>query len=175
MSNSTPDTRSLLDGTGPQRAVLVVTDDSDDPGHAVARAHAAELAARHDVPVILYDRSEETWGDTPHPEGPLDVDHRSLAEREVLRAQMRELAEMGAEVLAWVATLPSISAVETALRSTGADHVIIPATMGRKLLERAITGDSIATALRTVLGRREDLVAVPIDVVSELGDEVERV
>ncbi len=148
----------------PKRGVLVVTNDDDDPGIAAARSFAAELAARAEVPLILYDRSEETWADTEHPDGPLGPDDQRLEGRTHLRQQMNELGRLGADVRGWVATLPSITAVETALGETEADVVVIPEAMDRKLLERAISGDSLGNALREQLehGPHPDVTVVEV-------------
>ncbi len=148
----------------PTAGVLVVTDDQGDPGVAAARAFAAELAARAGVPLVLYDRSEETWADTEHPEGPMPADDPRLEGRAHLRRQMAETAELGADSRGWVATLPSITAVETALADTGADVVVIPQAMDRKLLEKALAGDSMADALRNqlALGPHPDVTVIEV-------------
>lgn len=159
----------------PRRGVLVITDDSDDPGLAAARAYAAELAARAAVSVILYDRSEETWADTPHPEGPLSLGDDQLQGRTELVRQMLEIREMGAEPLAWIATLPSISAVLTAIIDTKADVVAVSESMDRKILERALVGDSVASALRNQLDRHTEAIDACVLEVAADGSHAERV
>lgn len=159
----------------PAGGVLVVTNDGDDPGLAAARAHAGELAARRNVPVVLYDRSEETWTHSQHPDGPMELDDERLQDREHLVTQMRELRELGAHPLGWVSTLPSISAVMTALAATGADLVVVPEVLDRKVLERALVGDSIASALRTQLDRHPDLENVQVVEIAADGSTVDHV
>lgn len=147
--------------------VLVVTTDSDDAGIAAARAAAAELASRCEVPLVLYDRSEETWGDTQHPEGPLAAGDARLEARTHLVSQMSEATRIGAEAVAWVSTLPSISAVQTALSDTGADVVVVPAALDQKLLERALVGDGLTEKLENQLDRNDFVDATVIEVAAD--------
>lgn len=151
----------------PTTAVVVLTDDSDDPSIAAARAVAAELAARNDVPVILYDRSEEKWTHSQHPDGPMTHDDPRLQDRPQLCAQIREAASLGADARGWVATLPSISAVTTALTATGADVVVVAADAPSGFLERALPGDSPTERLVGALENQGTIEATIIEVAAD--------
>ncbi len=145
--------------------VLVLTNDEDDPGMAAGRAAAAEIAARCGVPLTLYDRSQETWGDTQHPEGPLSLDSPGLEEAPHLRSQLRALKD-SFDVLgqAWIATLPSITSLGTALPGIDADVVVVPAAMSRKLFESALPANSLVELVRNYLDGEEHLTASVVEV-----------
>lgn len=142
--SSVKPTNPLPADVRPRSGVLVVTDETDDEALARARAVAAEMAARAEVPLVLYDRSEETWGDTPHPEGPLAVDDPRLEDREHLCEQMLEARQLHADPKAWVATLPTISAIETAIVASGSDVIVVAKEMPPNLFERILSGDTLA-------------------------------
>lgn len=151
----------------PKKGVLVVTDDGDDATMAAARSLAAKMAAPTGATVTLYDRSGETWGDTPHPEGPFPPGSEELRERPHLRIQMEEIRELGAEVQAWLATLPTISSVEVTLSEIGADVIVVAETMPPHLLERVLEGRSIAEIVATQLSRQPHLDAVVVEVLED--------
>jgi hypothetical protein len=144
-----------------------VTDDRDDTGLVAARAVAAELAHRAEVPVILYDRSGETWVDTPHPEGPLPPDDRRLEDRPHLRSQMQAMTERDIEAEAWLSTVPTISGITGALTHTRADVVVVAASAKRKFLERTLDGDSISQAIAIIIDRHADVDASVIEVADD--------
>ncbi|MFN3216265.1 MAG: hypothetical protein ACE367_07210 [Acidimicrobiales bacterium] len=147
--------------------VIVVTDDRDDTGVAAARGVAAELGERADVPVILYDRSAETWVDTPHPEGPLPPGDRRLEDRPHLRAQMQIMTDRDIDALAWLSTVPTIAGITGALTHTRADVVVVAASAKRKFLERTLDGDSISQAIAILIDRHADVDASVIEVADD--------
>ena len=149
------------------RGVIVVTDDDDTPQLAAARVFAAELAVRSGVTLTLYDRSQETWGDSQHPMGPMDRDDERLPPH--LVDQFDGLAHTGADVQAWVPSLPTISAVLTALAGVEADVVVISEAMSRKLLERALTGDSLAASLKVQIDRQPQFDTTILEVQDDGG------
>ncbi len=109
------------------------------------------------MPLTLYDRTEETWTHTPHPEGPLEPGDDQLADRPHLQDQMRAVADLGAEPQAWVATQPTITAVTTALGAVEADVVVIAQDAPPRLLERVLDGESVADKFLQQL-RNQDLL-----------------
>lgn len=157
----------ITDLVRPSKGVVVVVNDSEDAGIDAALGAAAELAAASDVPCIVYDRSEETWADSQHPEGPMPVGDERLAERDRLRKRLDDVAGFGAEALAWVPSLPTLSAIETALSQTGADVVLVPEDLDRNLLERAVQGDSASGTIVELLGRNPALTATVVDVSAD--------
>lgn len=160
-TETTPiETAAVTSHTG----VLLITNNEQTPDDSYGFTVALSVAATSNVPITLYDRSEETWGDSQHPEGPLAAGDERLADRDVLASQIAWLNDHEVTGQGWVSTLPSISAVLTALSQVGADVVIVPDTIQRKLFERALTGDSLAETLAEQIRRNNDVTATVIDV-----------
>jgi len=147
-----------------ETGVLLINNSEQVPADSHAYRVAVEIAAAKGVPVTLYDRSEETWGDSQHPEGPMRAGDDLLSERPDLLNQITWLNEQGATGQGWVSTLPSISAVLSALAEIGADVVVVPDTLSRKILERALEGGSLAESLAEQVSRNPDVDAVVIGV-----------
>jgi len=148
------------------RGVIVITNDQQSPADNGAFKLAADVAARTNVPVTLYDRSEETWGDSQHPEGPLRTGDDLLAGREHLSQQIAWFDDQGVVGQGWVATLPTISAVLTALAQLDADVVVVPERIGRNLFERLLAGGSIAEAISEQIRQNPDVDATVVEVAA---------
>jgi hypothetical protein len=133
------------------RRVLLLTTDDDDPSFAAARQAMADLSRRTGAEVVLYDRSGETWGDTPHPSGPLPADDPLLDDRPHLRRQLEELGDRGVTASAWMSTLPSSSATTTPVLELDIDAVVVPMGMDRSLADRLIPGSDMASTVQHVL------------------------
>jgi hypothetical protein len=123
------------------RVLVVPTKTDESDCLRAARVAVADLDDRSNLQVVLYDRSDETWVDTPHPTGPYTVDdlpegHAELVER------MRDLESLGVSARAWLSTLPSLTDIVTAVQELGADVVLLPdPTCDRRLFDR-LTGES---------------------------------
>jgi hypothetical protein len=134
---------------------LAVATDADDDDLAATRALALGLAIEHDLEVVLYDRSEETWMDHPHPSGPLtraDLggDAAGDGERGHLVTQLTEFEEAGVTATAWVATVPSITEIVDVVRELGVDTIILPTELEHpKLLDR-LKGESPAKVVERI-------------------------
>lgn len=107
------------------RLVLVPTSDRDD-AYGRARSAALAVAAGRDVTVVLYDRSDERWTDTPHPEGPFAPDEIERDRRPHLVDQMAEFTDAGVTVQAWYASVPALSAIISAVQELDADTILVP-------------------------------------------------
>jgi len=143
--------------------IVVVTDESVTTSDPVF-THVAELATASGVTVTLYDRSEETWGDSQHAEGPLQPSDERVQERPHLVEQMAWFTSRDVAVQAWLPSLPSISAILSALGSLGADTVVVSAELGLRLLERALEGDSLAQSIAAQIERQADVEASVFEV-----------
>lgn len=106
------------------RRVIVPTD-ADDHALARARTAALDLARANSFEVMLYDRSHERWTDTPHPAGPLDIDHIGT-DRPHLRIQMQEFLDAGVAVSAFYAQIPALTELLDAVQVSEVDAVICP-------------------------------------------------
>jgi hypothetical protein len=109
--------------------VPTTEDDSDNSAYPRARRAALELARRGTVRVVLYDRSDERWTDTPNPEGPFAIDEIERDRRPHLVDQMRDFAEAGIDVRAWYASVPALTRVLAAVQTLGADAVLVPESL----------------------------------------------
>jgi hypothetical protein len=120
---------------------MIVPTDDRDAALAHARAAALELAARFDVELVLYDRSGERWTDTPHPKGPLRLLELDSDEHPHLVAQLRECEAAGVDAVAYLATLPALTAMIDALQDMEIDCVVLPRDLEHpKLMDRLQLG-----------------------------------
>lgn len=132
------------------RRVVVPTDETGD-GLALARRAATELAAEHGWELVLYDRSHERWIDTPHPSGPFAREQLDPDERSHLARQMAEIETAGVPVTAWLATVPSLTAMIDVIREVDVDGVLVPAELDdAKLMDRLLPGGRPADVVERV-------------------------
>lgn len=157
-----------------QTAVLVLTDDGDDATSGPALAYASRVAQAASVPVILYDRSGETWFDSQHWIGPLEASASEVTERPHLVAQIDEVRRLGAQALAWLPSMPSLSGVVTAVQETGADVLVVAASMDQRLADKVGAGtdlaESAAAQFRALPDCRPMVVCVAEDGSAQLVD-----
>lgn len=133
--------------TGPESAasgVIVIVHEMPGDAEPAALAHAADLARRGEVPLTIYDRSDESWVDTPIPEGPFGLDHACAQEHERLRSLMERAESLGVEVRGWLSSLPSISGITTAVSATDADVVVVASDLGGRVTDMVSGGRDFA-------------------------------
>lgn len=124
---------------------VVVPTDATDANLARARHAALRLARSHGFDVVLYDRSDERWTDTPHPSGPLTVDAVDGDKHAHLVRQMRDFEAAGVTVSAWLASVPALTAMLDVIQELHLDGVILPDGLGKpKLMDRITGGSDIA-------------------------------
>lgn len=135
----------------PELSRVVVPTDRDDGELAKVREAAAHLATEHGWEIVLYDRSHETWMDHPHPRGPVTADELDGDEWEHLRTQLRDLEAAGVTATAWLATVPSITAMIDVMQELEIDGVLMPENLERpKLADRLLgRGDAAETVEQT--------------------------
>ena len=146
------------------RTLVVPTDLSDVDCVELARRAAAEAASGRSMSIVLYDRSGETWMDTPHPSGPhraadLDERHRHLVD------QLRELDDAGIDASAWISTVPALTDIITAVQQVPADAVLLPSqacdrTLVDRLTGRGDTNDDVAATIDRQIDRRVTVFSV---------------
>lgn len=148
---------------------LAVATDTDDETLAATRTVAASLAAEYDVSVVLYDRSEETWMDHPHPSGVCDRADLADRDRQHLADQMTEFDEAGVEVTAWIATVPSITEIVDVVLQAGAEVILLPdKTDHPKLLDR-LKADSPSDVVERIISQNLD---APVPVLVDDGSTI---
>jgi hypothetical protein len=133
-------------------SLLVVPTAPDDESYDRARAAAVHLASTASCAVILHDRSDERWTDTPHPEGPYTVDEIDAGERGHLIDQMAPFLDAGIDVKAWYASVPAITALLTPVQTLGADGILVPESIDNpKMMDRLQAGDDAGEKVGRVL------------------------
>lgn len=161
-------TEAAHDAMASVRVIVVPTD--DDMSDCLAAANQAATSLDRNITVVLYDRSSETWMDTPHPNGPyraseLGDEHTELA------SQLDEIAGEGVNALAWISTVPALTDILTAVQQVGADAVMLPAEMcDQTLMDRLHGRDSTAADVTTTL---EQNMREPIKVFTVTGDSID--
>lgn len=136
---------------GSVRTLLVPTD-PDDEGYARARRAALELASDTGVAVVLHDRSDERWTETPHAEGPLDLETVADGERDHLPAQMQQFADAGVDVRAWYASVPALTAILEPVQGLDAAAVVVPQRPDKpRVMDRLQPGSDLGEQIGRVL------------------------
>lgn len=122
---------------------VVVPTDADGDGMARARRAATQLASTHGWELVLYDRSNERWTDTPHPAGLVTADEIDRDERGHLARQMDDIEAAGVDVAAWLATVPALTAMIDVFQAADVDGVVVPDQLDSpKMMDRLQTGGS---------------------------------
>lgn len=156
----------------------------------LARAAADTGTAAAGMTIVVYDRSNETWMDTPHASGPYRADELDTDEHgdghDDLIARMREIASADMSVVAWLSTVPSLTEITAALQGTGADAVILPkdgadTSFIDKLTGRRDTSEDVAATIEhqldqaitvfTLSDGRIDLLGRTTEIASRNGDD----
>ena len=148
---------------------LAVATDTDDETLAATRSLAASLAAEYDLAVVLYDRSEETWMDHPHPSGVCDRSDLADRDRQHLADQMVEFDDAGVEVTAWIATVPSITEIIDVVMQAGVDVLLLPNEIGSPTLLDRLKADSPADVVERIVSHNLD---APVPVLVDDGETV---
>jgi hypothetical protein len=132
------------------RRVVVPTDPRDER-LARARQAALQLATEHGWEIVLYDRSHERWTDTPHPSGPVSADELDPDEWEGLARQLRDIEAAGVTATAWLATVPSLTAMIDVLQELDVDGVLLPSHLDQpKVMDRLLEGGNPAGMVERV-------------------------
>jgi hypothetical protein len=147
--------------------VLVVPTDDRDPALERACEAAAQLAAVHDLRLVLYDRSGERWTDTPHPKGPVEAAELG-DDRPHLRRRLDELRAAGVPATAWLATVPALTAMTDVLQEIAVDGMVVPAQLDRpKMMDRLQVGEGPAEMVERVAALQTDRPAPGVLVVDD--------
>jgi hypothetical protein len=158
---------------------VVIATNRDDESLDRVRRLMLQMATRDGFAVVLYDRSNERWTDTPHPKGPLTADQVDADERPHLVEQLREFEAAGVTATAWLATVPALTAMIDVLQEMSVDAIVLPDDFGsRKMMDRLQIGGDPAEMVQRIadlqLERPPVVVVVDGDgvmTVSEFADD----
>lgn len=132
--------------------LIVVPTAPDDDGFTRARHAARRIADASGCTVVLYDRSDERWTDTPDPEGPIELADVDRENRPHLVEQMQEFADAGIDVKAWYASVPAITRVLVAVQHLDADAVVVPESIeSPRVMDRLQAGEDTGEQIGRVL------------------------
>jgi nucleotide-binding universal stress UspA family protein len=116
---------SVADAVRSATVVLVPVDDGNDAARTQARLVAQQLAAVVGARLVLLDRTDTTYADTPRVHE-LDRDHAESIGRAYLVSQIDEASAAGVEVIAFEHSLPGTEAITDAAEETSADLIVVP-------------------------------------------------
>lgn len=123
--------------------VLVPVDDGNDPARERSRQVATSLAALAGARLVLLDRTDTTYADTPR----LSELNRAELEgidRDYLVVQIDAAAEAGVSATAFQHSLPGAEALTDAVKATGADLVVVPVDLDKPGVLDRFRGGSVA-------------------------------
>lgn len=108
--------------------IVVPVDDGSDAAFGLAREAAINLARLGDARLVLLDRADTTYADTPRI-NELTRDEVAAIDRPYLLTQLDDAAAAGVEATAFQHSLPGDEALTDTVNELGADLVVVPATL----------------------------------------------
>lgn len=123
--------------------ILVPVDDGGDEAVGRARRTAVSLAALAGARVVLLDRSDTTYADTPRIFELSRDEVVSIGDRQYLLDAIDEATDAGVSASAFQHSLPGDEAISDAAERSGADLLVVPEHLGTSgLLSRLKGGDA---------------------------------
>ncbi len=118
--------------------ILAIVDGGREPAYGRSWRVALDFARRAGATLMLADRSQETWGDTPHHSGPFTPDEVRSMGRHHLDRYFEEAGAVRVHVMVWIPSLPlPESYYEETLSHNRVDLAVLPDRLERpKLLDR---------------------------------------
>lgn len=118
----TPDVRQVVERA---KVIVVPVDDGGDEALARARRAAIALAQLAEAKLVLLDRSDTTYADTPRI-NELSRDDVVALDRPYLLSGIDEAGAGGVTATAFQHSLPGDEALTDAVNEVGADLVVVP-------------------------------------------------
>jgi hypothetical protein len=128
----------IVDALHDADMILTIVDGGREPAYRRSWAVALDFARRAGATLMLADRSQETWGDTPHHSGPFTPDEVRSMGRHHLDQYLDEAEAAGVLVMVWIPSLPlPESYYEETLSHNRVDLAVLPERLEHpKLLDR---------------------------------------
>ncbi len=142
--------------------VLVPVDDGNDPARERSRRVAVALAAIAGARVVLLDRTDTTYADTPR-EYELDRAECEKIDRPYLVAQIDAAAEAGVSATAFQHSLPGSEALTDAVNATRADLVVVPVELDKPGVLDHFRKGSVADRAHAAAPKGVPVVSVAAD------------
>ena len=144
------------------RVILTLADAKEQPGYHRAQRVALALADLGGTTILLFDRSQETWAETPHHRGPYTNEDAHRLGFEHLYGFLDAAATCGLDVMVWMPSLPLLESYDEAVSEYGVDLSVLPTMIDRpKIIERLVGDCRPAEVAKTLVP------AVPVVEVSE--------
>jgi hypothetical protein len=130
----------IVDALGDANMILAIVDGGREPAYRRSWSVALSFARRTGATLMLADRSQETWGDTPHHSGPFTPDQIRRMGKHHLDEYLEQAEAAGVVVLVWIPSLPlPESYYEETLSHNHVDLAVLPERLEHpKLLDRTI-------------------------------------
>lgn len=141
--------------------ILIPTDNQTPSPYAHVREAAIAIARERKLPVIFYDRTDESFFLSPYPSGPMtgDVEGPDGSEllvagqldrmgRAYLAHQIEAAARLGVEAKAWLPLRPGAAGMADAVERFDVGVVALPADVAEPTLIDRVRGNSL-TAFRS--------------------------
>lgn len=137
LDDLTPEVRSALDGV---TTMVVPVDDGEDEALAHARQAAIALAAASGARLVMLDRADITYADTPRihelsREAAADLDRPYLVDG------IDEATAAGVDATGFQHSLPGDEALSDTVEQVGAQAVVVPASLSAPGLFGRLKGD----------------------------------
>ena len=139
--------------------IVVPVDDGGDDALARARATAIALAALAGAKLVLLDRSDTTYADTPRI-NELSRDEVASIDRPYLLSGLDEAAQSGVTATAFQHSLPGDEALTDAAKEVGADLVVVPGSVDSPGLFARLKGGSASDRAADAAPAGTSVVAV---------------
>lgn len=133
---------SVADAVRAATTVLVSVDDGNDPARERSRLAAQQLAGLAGARLVLLDRVDTTYADTPRVAelGRAEVE---AIDRPYLLRQIDEASDAGVSATAFQHSLPGTEALTDAAEATSADLIVVPHDLDKPgFLDHFRQGDS---------------------------------
>jgi hypothetical protein len=130
----------IEDALGDANMILALVDGGREPAYRRSWSVALSFARRTGATLMLADRSQETWGDTPHHSGPFTPDQIRRMGKRHLDQYLEQAEAAGVVVLVWIPSLPlPESYYEETLSHNRVDLAVLPEGLEHpKLLDRTL-------------------------------------
>lgn len=121
---------AVADAVRAATVVLVPVDDGNDPARERSRLAAQALASLAGARLVLLDRVDTTYADTPRVNA-IDRSEAERIDRPYLVAHIDEADRAGVPATAFQHSLPGAEALTDTAKEVGADLIVVPADLDK--------------------------------------------
>jgi hypothetical protein len=133
------------------RVIVTFTDAGREPAYGRALRVAIALARLSGATLLLVDRSQETWAETPHHRGPFTPEQARHCRKQHLDDTLRTAAFEGVDVRVWVPSLPLIESYEETVSHNRVDLAILRDRYDHPRIVDRLTGTRAARMARDLV------------------------